>query len=263
MARRRKLPADCFTIISNAWIRDETLSWAARGLLAWMASHAVGFAYTEATIIEAGPLSRDGVRTLIRELEAAGYLEREREYFPGGGSAVDYILTDPSVANDGEPVRRPDLVERDVSAGEPGDGEPAAPSSSLEDQKKNKIPSGSTRAPRSAAGTRIAEDFEPTTEMRAWFAAEQLGQVIDGRTEHAKFVDYWLGVPGAKGRKLDWAATWRVWMRSAADRAPRRPGSSLATPTSGAPRHYPSTTDAKIQQTLLLADKYSQMEESE
>jgi hypothetical protein len=26
------------------------------------------------------------------------------------------------------------------------------------------------------------------------------------------FVDYWIAQPGAKGRKADWSATWRVWI---------------------------------------------------
>lgn len=29
-----------------------------------------------------------------------------------------------------------------------------------------------------------------------------------------RFRDYWAAVPGAKGRKLDWPATWRNWVRS-------------------------------------------------
>ncbi len=35
-----------------------------------------------------------------------------------------------------------------------------------------------------------------------------------------KFRDYWIGVPGARGRKLDWMATWRNFVRS--ERAPVR-----------------------------------------
>lgn len=40
---------------------------------------------------------------------------------------------------------------------------------------------------------------------------------MDLRREHARFIDYWLSVPGARGRKLDWPATWRNWMRTAWD----------------------------------------------
>jgi hypothetical protein len=44
-----------------------------------------------------------------------------------------------------------------------------------------------------------------------------------------RFADYWRAVPGAKGRKTDWLATWRNWVRNS------RPGegSAIATrPTS-------------------------------
>ncbi len=43
---------------------------------------------------------------------------------------------------------------------------------------------------------------------------------LDPQATFARFSDYWRGVPGAKGRKLDWDATWRNWCRS------ERPGSA-------------------------------------
>jgi hypothetical protein len=92
--------------------------------------------------------------------------------------------------------------------------------------------------------------------MRAWFTAEKLSAVIDGRTEHEKFCDYWRAEAGARAKKLDWAACWRRWMRTAAERAPRRPGNSLA-PTSGAP-YRPSTTDQRVGQALDIARKYEE-----
>jgi hypothetical protein len=39
-----------------------------------------------------------------------------------------------------------------------------------------------------------------------------------GSADHAAFIDYWRGVPGAKGRKVDWVATWRNWMRKEHER---------------------------------------------
>jgi hypothetical protein len=118
---------------------------------------------------------------------------------------------------------------------------------------------GASRAERA---TRLPEDFIPTEEMRTWFAEEKLHLVLDARIEHEKFVNYWVGVPGAKGRKLDWPRTWKNWMWTQAERAPRRPGNSLV-PTSGAPRHYPSTTDGKVMQTLDLGRRMQQqMEEN-
>lgn len=116
-------------------------------------------------------------------------------------------------------------------------------------------------AARTATGTRLPEDFMPDEKMRAWFAEEKLAAAIDGRIEHEKFVNYWVGCPGAKGRKLDWPRTWKNWMWSAAERAGRRPGNSL-TPVSGAP-YRPSTTDQKVAQTLELGRRLQQQMEDE
>jgi len=260
---RRVLPTDNFTIISNDWIRDAPLPWAARGLLAWIASHAAGFEISETTIIEAGPLGRDGVRVMISDLETAGYLRRERGYLPGGGSTVDYVLSDPSSdTEDGESAISSDQAQQTLFAGPVDDGSCTPPSSS-EDQKKTKTPSVSRRR----TATRLSEDFQPTEKMREWFKAERLGEVIDGRTEHDQFVDFWISEAGPRARKLDWPATWRRWMRKAAAEATRRrpygaPGNSVMP--AGGPMHpmppisRPSTTDARISQGMALAAKYEE-----
>lgn len=112
-------------------------------------------------------------------------------------------------------------------------------------------------AARTARATRVPEDFMPDEKMRAWFVGEKLGAAINGQREHEKFMDYWRGCPGAKGRKHDWPATWRNWMRSAAERQAARPWKSgqLAEPVSGAP--YSKTNDRVIQ-GLNLAAKYEE-----
>jgi hypothetical protein len=259
---RRTLPTDNFTILSNDWIRDEELPWAARGLLAWLASHKAGFEITEAAITQAGPLGRDGVRKMISDLETAGYLRRDREYLPGGGSAVDYVLCDPGDdAEDGEPDTLADQGEQALSAGQTDDGF-AAPPSSPENEKKTKTTTSSRRR----TATRLPEDFQPDEKMRAWFAAEKLGQIIDGRMEHDQFCDYWRAEAGTRARKLDWAACWRRWMRTAAERAGRGPGRAVALPPSGRPNamdpmgapYRPSTTDQRIGQALDIARKYEE-----
>ena len=54
-----------------------------------------------------------------------------------------------------------------------------------------------------ARGSRLPDDWHPRAE--------------DGldNLELAKFRDYWKAVPGQKGVKLDWDATWRNWLRTA------------------------------------------------
>lgn len=58
--------------------------------------------------------------------------------------------------------------------------------------------------------SRIPLDFTLTTERRSIAVHEGL----DADRIFANFCDYWRSAPGAKGRKLDWDATWRIWCRS-------------------------------------------------
>jgi hypothetical protein len=89
---------------------------------------------------------------------------------------------------------------------------PVSPSSSPRDRK---------------LGTRIPDDFEDQIRARPdladWF--RENCPHVDGKRETARFRDHWVGKPGKDGRKLDWIATWRNWMRTAEDRAmPRQRG---------------------------------------
>jgi hypothetical protein len=103
---------------------------------------------------------------------------------------------------------------------------------------------------RTKLARRIPDDFKPSDEMKQWFAAEQLGTVLDAWKEHAKFVDYWRGASGQRATKHDWPATWRNWMRRAYEDAGTRPGTALAV-SSGTP-YKPSTTDQRVAQTLAM-----------
>jgi hypothetical protein len=71
---------------------------------------------------------------------------------------------------------------------------------------------------RSKAGTRITPDWKPDDETVTSFEA----QGVDARACLPEFVDHWLGVPGAKGLKADWDATFRNRVRRLVDdgRAP-------------------------------------------
>ncbi len=64
-------------------------------------------------------------------------------------------------------------------------------------------------------GTRLPADFEPGEAERR--LAAELG--LDLLAVLAEFRDYWAAIPGAKGVKLDWAATLRNWLRREAKRA--------------------------------------------
>lgn len=72
-----------------------------------------------------------------------------------------------------------------------------------------------------ARGERLTPGWKPSEELIAWARSEQIPDAVT-RSEHPKFVDYWTSQPGAKGRKADWPATWRNWMRRAAEQQPRQ-----------------------------------------
>jgi hypothetical protein len=62
-----------------------------------------------------------------------------------------------------------------------------------------------------ARGSRLPEDFTP--DQSCFKKAKEIGIFTDVFDhELSKFRDYWRAVPGAKGRKLDWQSTFRVWL---------------------------------------------------
>lgn len=76
-------------------------------------------------------------------------------------------------------------------------------------------------APAKKRATRLPEDWRPDPQddiaSKEGLTHEQAERELD------KFRDYWAAQPGAKGRKLDWEATWRNWVRRAGERGASGP----------------------------------------
>jgi hypothetical protein len=64
-------------------------------------------------------------------------------------------------------------------------------------------------------GSRLPDDWMPSRNDVEW--ARERHPAVDSRSETDKFRDHWASQPGAKGRKIDWHATWRNWIRKAAE----------------------------------------------
>ncbi|MBS4009330.1 MAG: DUF1376 domain-containing protein [Roseovarius sp.] len=63
-------------------------------------------------------------------------------------------------------------------------------------------------------GTRLSDDWCLPKSWGEWaIANEQLSEAECCRLAE-QFKDYWLAIPGHKGVKLDWQATWRNWVRN-------------------------------------------------
>ncbi len=65
-------------------------------------------------------------------------------------------------------------------------------------------------------GTRIEPDWMPTVDDFQIGIKEGLTDA-EVRREIEKFRDWWTAKPGKDGTKLDWDATFRMWIRKAAD----------------------------------------------
>lgn len=85
-----------------------------------------------------------------------------------------------------------------------------------------------------ARASRLPSDWQPTDENWSFALGEGM-TVPDIETEAAKFRDYWTAKGGKDGRKLDWDATWRNWIRNR--RTAKRPGTGTSPDTRARENH--------------------------
>ncbi len=65
-----------------------------------------------------------------------------------------------------------------------------------------------------ARASRLPSTWTLPPDCADWTRTERPGWSDQHIAEvEASFRDYWTSLPGAKGRKLDWVATWRNWVR--------------------------------------------------
>jgi hypothetical protein len=125
----------------------------------------------------------------------------------------------------------PNAMASEMANGWQVDGKSMAEVEGEREEEKNKDKKASPSLPRKR-GTRIPDGFTVTPEMVDW--ARVKTPHVDGRRETEKFINYWTAKSGKDATKVDWVATWRNWMLTAAERTPRTPGG------------FQSQTDANI-----------------
>lgn len=96
------------------------------------------------------------------------------------------------------------------------------------EEKKEDTPVSSKKDPR---GTRLDADFIVPQEWLDWAIVDEKCPPAIARSAAARFPDYWRGMPGQRGIKLDWLATWRNWIRKSMDDDGRSRGGGPAKPT--------------------------------
>lgn len=215
-----------------------------------------------------------GCEPLAQKLTAAGLWKRAKggyrfhdwnEYNPSAES----VLAEREAAKERMRRRREEQrAKREAAAqgqnrsGEqptnvPKDFERSSDSPTRPDPTRTSYGSTNQKTPSSGPaprGTRIPNDFTVTPEMVTW--ARDRVPNVDGRLETERFVNYYRALPGAKGRKLDWPATWRNWMLGAFDKYPAHalPGHQPAPPR--------GTNDLKVEGGLALSDRLAAEEAS-
>lgn len=90
----------------------------------------------------------------------------------------------------------------------------------VEQEPVIKVEGASAPAPKrkKARATTLPEGWMPDQPVIDQMRAEHPG--VNLEAEHRKFTDYFNSVAGERGRKRDWNATWRNWIRRAGERAP-------------------------------------------
>ena len=99
-------PTHNFSIISNAVVRDDHLSFRARGVLLYLLSQPGDWETSSERIAAAGKEGRDAIRTALRELIDVGYVTRHSEQNAAGHWVMHYTVRDRPWTN-AQPVDNP------------------------------------------------------------------------------------------------------------------------------------------------------------
>lgn len=186
-----------FTMILNDAIRDDRLSWRAKGILAGCMSHANSFQFNKSWIIEHGTEGRDAINNALNELRKYGYLQDKVNKCEKTGKITGWglIFRDRPVAkpedrltenpSDGETVS---LKTRQT--GKPSDGKPVTIRRPInpEDQfQENHLAAGHAATPPPAprsSGRFTATATEVPLELKK--VAEQICSFFNSHKSGAK-----------------------------------------------------------------------------
>lgn len=134
----------------------------------------------------------------------------------------------PPISDHRPPTTEPAAIAADTVA--PLALPPSASENSKPEPEPSKAkPQSKPRAPRA---TRVPDDFVPSPSTLEHFRS----QGWDPLPSVAEFLDHWRAVPGAKGVKLDWEATFRNRMRDLIAWGRAVEWSGPTTPTAAARR---------------------------
>lgn len=98
--------------------------------------------------------------------------------------------------------------------------------SRLQPITNNQEPISKPKSKSCAPATRLPADWVPSQQEVEFCKTTRTD--LDYRAVIDSFRDYWVSVPGARGKKQDWPATWRNWVRNQRGNGNGKNGSSRA-----------------------------------
>lgn len=179
-------------------------------------------------LIELTELSEPTVLSALAFLKERGFIKVEKvKTKTGWGNSYSFPMLDATLKNEGTP-KSWDTPKNEGTPKSLGEGiqnslDTGTPKSW--DLKKEEKREKSMYAPSvEVAHTSVSSKPTKKEPQGSRFTLEELPdnwhsecRRIQPKADPAKvfeeFRDYWISVPGAKGRKSDWTATWRNWCR--------------------------------------------------
>ncbi len=170
-ARRRHR----FVILDQRAVEDSRLSWAARGLLAYLLSRPDDWRVLINDLRKRGDLGRDGIYKLLRELREAGYVRFQRsrdaqDRIRGGTYLVQEIpgSPHPDLPDTAEPdTAEPDTAEPDTAEPDTASPDPVKPKALL-NTDLDLIPITTTIPTTTKGGSCCSEPEADRIEFAAW-----------------------------------------------------------------------------------------------
>lgn len=116
-----------YTTINNTVLEDVRLSWEAKGLATYLLSKPDDWRIKTTQLWHASANGIQAVKRILRELEAAGYLQRERSRDPQTGKFVwmQILYEIPLPVETVPPAEGETSIGRKPSHGQPSDGKPS------------------------------------------------------------------------------------------------------------------------------------------
>lgn len=244
MIMRADHAADFFSI-QNATARDERLSLAARGLLVFLLSMSDDWQFSVNGLAKQLGIGRNKIISLVKELQAAGYISIEKETRQSGkfsGAAWTIRETPENRSPENQTTENGTAVVTAVP-------KTAVPKTGVrktgllrntnikKDQYIKEIPKSSSTT------TRTREKFTPPTLEQVKAYCQERNNNVDPQ----RWLDHYTSNGWKVGRNpmKDWKAAVRTWERSGFNDKPKRPADH--------PGQSQAAEQSKINEALRIA----------